>query len=50
LEWEIFNNQWLIIPADLELMFDTSLDERWNKALTYSGVNMATLIPNIGLA
>lgn len=50
LEWEIFNNQWLIIPANLELMFDTSLDERWKKAMSDSGVNIATLIPHIGLA
>ena len=50
LEWEIFNNQWLIIPANLELMFDTSLDEKWNKALSFSGVNIDTLIPQIGLA
>lgn len=50
LEWEIFNNQWLIVPANLELMFDTSLDERWNKAMTASGVNLKTLLPHIGLA
>ena len=50
LEWELFNNQWLIIPSDLELMFDTSLDERWNKAMSTSGVNLKTLLPHIGLA
>lgn len=50
LEWEIFNNKWLIIPANLELMFDTSLDERWNRAMTASGVNLKTLLPHIGLA
>ena len=50
LEWEIFNNQWLIIPSNTELLFDTRLDERWAKAMASSGVNMQTFIRRIGLA
>ncbi len=50
LEWEIFNNQWLIIPGKTELIFDTKFEDRWEKAMTASGVNMATYLPQIGLA
>ena len=50
LEWQIFNNQWLIIPSDLRIMFDTSLEERWLKAKEMSGVSLETFIPQIGLA
>ena len=50
LEWEIFNNQWLIIPSNLELMFDTNRDDRWDRAMAESGVNMDMFLPHIGLA
>ena len=50
LEWEIFNNQWLIVPADERMMFDTALDYRWQKACEMSGLELKTMIPQIGLA
>lgn len=50
LEWEIFNNKWLVIPSNLELMFETDFSERWAKATAASGVDLKTLIPQIGLA
>lgn len=50
LEWEIFNNQWLIIPSNLEMMFDTSFEQRWEKAKEVSGVDLGRYIPYIGLA
>lgn len=50
LEWEIFNNQWLVVPSDLELIFDTKFEERWAKARRASGVDWTTYMPQIGLA
>lgn len=50
LEWEIFNNQWLIVPSNIELIFDTALADKWEKAKAYSGVNLNHLLPSIGLA
>ena len=50
LEWEIFNNQWLIVPSSIEIMFDTELTERWLKAKKMSGVNEMLEISHVGLA
>lgn len=50
LEWEIFNNQWLIVQGNPELIFDTKFEERWEKAMLASGLNLATYLPQIGLA
>ncbi|MBO5285113.1 MAG: YqgE/AlgH family protein [Alphaproteobacteria bacterium] len=50
LEWEIFNNKWLVVPTNLELMFETDFSERWAKAAASSGVNLKTYMPQIGLA
>ena len=50
LEWEIFNNQWLIVPGDEAMMFDTALENRWQKAYEMSGVHLGTFIGQIGLA
>lgn len=50
LEWEIFNNQWLIVPGKPELIFDTKFEDRWEKAMLASGLNLDTYLPQIGLA
>lgn len=50
LEWEIFNNRWLIVPADTKLMFDTKFEDRWEQAKLASGLNLGSYIPHIGLA
>ncbi|MCM1324254.1 MAG: YqgE/AlgH family protein [Acetobacter sp.] len=50
LEWEIFNNQWLIIPASPKLMFDTKFEDRWEQGKKDSGVYGGRFIPHIGLA
>lgn len=50
LEWEIFNNQWLIIPSSSKLMFDTKFEDRWELAKKESGVYQGAFIPQIGLA
>jgi len=43
LEQEIYNNNWLIIDADDDLIFDTDLHNKWEKALESIGVNPSTL-------
>ncbi len=50
LEWEIFNNQWLIVPSSPKLMFDTKFEDRWELAKQESGVYQGAFIPQIGLA
>ncbi|MBQ2884768.1 MAG: YqgE/AlgH family protein [Alphaproteobacteria bacterium] len=47
LEWEIFNNKWLIVPSNLEILFDVASSERWNEAMKASGVEMGGFISNI---
>lgn len=50
LEWEIFNNEWLIVPGDPKLIFDTRFEDRWEQAKKASGINLGGYIPHIGLA
>lgn len=50
LEWEIFNNQWLIIPSNVELLFNTKFEDRWEKAKLDSGLNLGTYVSQIGMA
>lgn len=51
LEWQLFNNQWLIVPCSLKLMFDTKFEDRWELAKQESGVYKGTYItPQTGLA
>lgn len=47
LEWEIFNNKWLIVPSNLKILFDVASSERWNEAMKASGVEMGGFISNI---
>ena len=47
LEWEIFNNKWLIVPANLNILFDVASNERWNEAMKASGVKMGGFIATI---
>ena len=50
LEWQIFNNEWLIVPSNIELLFDTNADKRWQKARALSGINLSGYINQSGLA
>ncbi len=50
LEWEIFNNQWLIVPSSPKLMFDTKFEDRWEYAKRESGILGGAFISHIGLA
>lgn len=50
LEWEIFNNNWLIINPNIELMFDTKFEDRWEKAKLSSSIDMKAYIRQSGTA
>ena len=48
LENEIANNGWLTCPADENLIFDWSLDDKYNRALALMGINPAMLSMQCG--
>ena len=50
LEREIQANGWLNCPADLDLVFDTDLDEKYDDALSRLGVNPTHLVSDAGHA
>ncbi|MBQ8751354.1 MAG: YqgE/AlgH family protein [Alphaproteobacteria bacterium] len=50
LEWEIFNNKWLIIDTNTDLMFDTKFEEKWEKAKSLSSIDMKAYIKQSGTA
>ena len=50
LESEISDNSWLTVPADMDVIFDTPANERYDKALLLLGVQSWTLSPEAGHA
>jgi putative transcriptional regulator len=50
LEEEIKENSWLITPADGEIIFNTPIEQRWKKATTMLGIDIAHLSNEIGHA
>ncbi|WP_159947070.1 YqgE/AlgH family protein [Rhizobium sp. 18065] len=50
LELEIGNNGWLNCPASEELIFDRSLDNKYERALSLMGINPAMLSMDAGHA
>lgn len=50
LESEIAENAWLTCPADLDLIFNTAIEDRWQSALALLGINDFTNITGIGHA
>lgn len=50
LEDEIGQNGWLTVAADLSVIFDLPIHERYNAALGLLGVNPLTLSPGVGHA
>lgn len=50
LEQEISQNAWLSGPADLELMFSTPVEQRWNRAAGLLGVDLTLLSRETGHA
>ena len=50
LDGEIQENAWLNVDADNELVFDTDLDSKWDRALAKLGVDSALLSTESGRA
>ena len=43
LEWEMRQNAWLSVPADKDILFESALQNRWEKAVGKLGVNINDL-------
>lgn len=50
LEYELGENSWLTAPADADLLFDTPLELRWQRAAAGIGVDMARMADYAGHA
>lgn len=50
LEQELADNSWLTIEADPQLIFETPINERWDKAVAKLGINSANLSTEKGHA
>lgn len=50
LEEEIQQNSWLIIEADLELLFDVPIHKKWQSAVQKLGIDIWQLGPDVGHA
>ena len=50
LDAEIQDNGWLSMPADYELLFDTALEDKWERALGLLGINPLMLSVQAGHA
>ncbi|MBV7297825.1 YqgE/AlgH family protein [Enterovibrio paralichthyis] len=50
LEQELADNSWLTIEADPAVIFDTPINERWEKALKQIGIDAINLSSDIGHA
>ena len=50
LEKEIQENIWLSSPAELHVIFDTPVKQRWNSAANLLGIDMDQLSPDAGHA
>lgn len=50
LEIELSENSWLTIEADPDVMFNTPINERWQKAVQMLGIDASQLSSDIGHA
>ena len=50
LEQELKDNSWLTTPADSEIVFNTPIEKRWQKAAEQLGVDIAHLSSDVGHA
>lgn len=50
LETELQTNSWLTIDADSDILFNTPIEQRWQKATEKLGIDMAHLSSDIGHA
>ncbi|KKC99860.1 MULTISPECIES: YqgE/AlgH family protein [Photobacterium] len=48
LEQELADNSWLTMEADPEVVFETPINERWDKAVAKLGIHSANLSTEIG--
>jgi len=50
IEDEIAENVWLNVPATMEILFHTPIEQRWTAAAAALGINLQTLSSDIGHA
>ena len=50
LDAEIQANGWLLVPADLELLFDPDNDSKWARAIAKLGIDLTLLSSEAGHA
>lgn len=50
LEQEIAENSWLTLPADSDILFNTPVEQRWQKANARLGIDISHLSSDIGHA
>lgn len=50
LDNEMLENGWLHVPADLGLLFDPHLDDKWERAIAKMGVSLPMLSADVGHA
>jgi len=48
IEYEISENVWLNVPASADILFHTSIEERWTAAAALLGINLEQLSTDIG--
>lgn len=48
LDNEINRNDWLNVPADIDMLFDKDLDDKWERAIGILGVSVAHLSAEAG--
>ncbi len=48
IEHEMAQNAWLSGPADLEIIFQTPVDKRWQRAADLIGIDLASISHDIG--
>lgn len=50
LEDEILRNDWMVVPLDPKIIFDTPFEKRWEEAAALIGVDFAKMAPDTGHA
>lgn len=50
LETEINRNDWLMVPYDKEIIFNTPTEQRWRKAIQLLGIDVDRLSSHVGHA
>jgi len=47
---EIMDNDWLVAPLDLSILFDVPYEQRWSAAAALLGLDLTRLVPDAGHA